>query len=211
MAKCEAELKGTKLRVHCLTARGAVGLPVSYLALSLLMVGVGLYYFNSEYLVGVVVFGFFSVFFSAMAVYRLYKTITAVQYAALRPAGTVDFAYIGFGKPGEETEQVKAKKETSINVLAGTFEYDLENCWMLVQIPSDIEVIGETALENLRVSEYPEYTVISLRHDFVPKGVAFGVALEVVPKKIGEYTITVVIYAKGIYKVRKKLTLKVVK
>ena len=208
IAKCEAELKGTKLRVQCLTARGAVGLPVSYLALSLLMVGLGLYYFNSEYLVGVVAFGLVSVFFSAMAIYRLYKTISAVEYAALRPARTVEFN-IEF-ESGKTEQQVKLGEVSELMVLVWTDEQAVENLGVYADFPLQFE-IEERVTRELCITNYLNFTAVVLETAFLPKNAKAGFRIYVTPKKVGENLIPVTVNAKGIYAIEKELILRVVK
>ena len=206
----ETELKGTELRVHCLTAKGAVGLPVAYLTLALFTIGIAIYFFELEIIEGTIVFGLFSGLCSGLTVQRLYKTISAVEYAALRPARTVDFE-IGFGMAEENTKQVKLNKPTELRIGVFTYEDNVENCVVYVTVPSEIEVSEKATHPDIIVSRNPDYTFVSRHTAFLPKGMGFGLLGYGTPKKIGEYVIKVGVCAKGIYEVKKELTLKVVK
>ena len=210
LGRYESELKGTEMRDYYLTARGAVGQPVIYLALALLSAGLGMYSFELEILEGVIAFGFFSGLCSAMAVNRLYKTVTAVEYAALRPARTVDFE-IGFDEIGEMTKKVKLKTGTEVTTLARSDEGDVENVVLQMRFPNEIELSLQTNVPHIIASPYPEYTIIGIYKQFVPRGIAFGLRGFATAKKTGKYIVDVKICGKGIHEVRKELTLEVVK
>ena len=210
IGRYETELKRTELRADYLTAKGAVGVPVSYLASALLAVGISIYFFHVESLEGIIFFGFLSAFFSAMAVYRLYKTISAVEYAALRPARTVEFN-IGFLPDLQVSKQVKGGEKSEIRIFATTSEDDAEECTMFVKIPSEIEVISIPRWPNARITEHPDHTTIWGYFGFRPKNTEFGILPDVVARKTGKYTIDVKLCAKGMYEVNKELTLEVIK
>lgn len=204
----EAELKGTELRVYCLTAKGAVALPVSFLALALFWAGIGLFFFNVEFLAGVIAFGIFSILCSALAVQRLYKTITAVEYAALRPAPSVDFE-LGFPPEYQSYKQVKVGEKTELMIYARP-EEDIEECTMFTNFPSEIEIVSHPKETEVIVTKHPTFTEISAPFGFCPKNTAVGLMSYVVARKIGKYAILVQIAGKGIHQYKKELTLEVI-
>lgn len=212
LGRYESELRGTELGVEYLTAKGAVGRPASYLVLALISVGIGLYFFNLESLEGVIVFGTISGLLSAMVVHRLYKTIAAVEYAALRPARTVEFK-VDVHPIGKKSMVIKHGKETELEVTASTDEADVENFVIYIGIPSELAVtemaVSEPLLHRYFIGE--EYTTLILERSFLPREINVVNIFPVLPKKIGEYSIYVRICGKGVYTYKKELKLKVVK
>jgi hypothetical protein len=208
--KYKNELESTKLRYQYLTAKGAVGVPVISLALGLLFAGVGIYafYIDDE---RVTLLAGLSVICSAFTLYRLYMTISAVEYGALRPERTVQFE-VTFGK--------KAKAVTmELNKEAWPFcffrpEADIENLYAVVRFPSELGVTEDMnpyrSDPKIVLTEYEEYTLIRYVHDFLPKGSAVGFSITAVPKKKGKYPVAVRICAKGIYEYDENLTVEVV-
>jgi len=208
LGRYEIELKGTELRVDCLRAKGAVRLPVTYLALALLTAGLGIYSFELESLGGVIFFGFISTLGSAMAIHRLYKTISAVEFAALRPAQTVEFN-IKF--EGNKTkQQVKLGETSTLFVSVWSDEQDVENLTTYSSFPSQFE-IPEVLERELNITNFPDATWVVLEVAFLPKGGKAGFRVPITPKKVGEYPIPVSIKARGIYESKKELIVKVVK
>ena len=208
LGRYESELKGTEMKDYYLTARGAVGQPVIYLALALLSVGLGIFSFELEVLEGVITFGFFSVLGSAMAILRLYKTISAVEYAALRPARTVSFN-IEF-REGTTRKELKRGKNGEFNLRAWTDEQDVENFSLWAQFPPELEIPVKSG-PNFDIIKYPEHTQVVIEQAFLPRTAMIGFRLTPAPKKTGKYSIPVKVHGKGIYEVQKELTIEVVK
>lgn len=204
----ETELRATELRFRCLTAKGAVGIPVSYLAFALLMVGFGLYCFNQESWYGVVAFGFLSSLFSALAVHRLYKTITAVEYAVLRPARSVDFI-VGFNPGYDLSKQVKIGEKVELWISIEP-EEDIEECMMFIDVPSEIEVTSISKEPDIVITKHQTVTTIGVSFGFRPKDKGCGYRDFVNARKIGKYMIFIWITGKGIHRYEKELTLEVV-
>ena len=191
----ETELKGTELRVDCLTAKGAVGTPVTYLTLALLTVGIAIYSFSLESLEGVVAFGFISSLCSAMAVRRLYKTITAVEYAALRKARTIEFNIYFEG--GGKSREVKLGKKTSLNILWGSEEETVEKVRAMFFIHPELKLVSTDAKSVLQSAtmDYPNYTAAEISCDIIHQDSFGGVSITILPSKTGKYEIPVVIKA----------------
>ena len=208
--KYEIELKGTELGVQYLTAKGAVGIPVQYLAIALTAAGVGIYSFYEDLWLVVPICGVISIVFSTFTVFSLYKTISAVEYAALRPARTVEFT-VGFIPSWETIKQIKLGEHSKLRIFAKAIEANIEDFMVYMEIPSEIKTGIESVSENVVISKYLNYTMARCYTKFLPKNRGAGITFDVVPKKTGEYTIPVKVYGKGIYEYKKELTLNVVK
>lgn len=200
----ESELKGTELRVDYLTAKGAVGIPISYLALALIATAVGIYFFQLDYLEGVIASGVISGLCTTMSVRQLYRTISAIEYAALRPARTVDFE-ITCGP-----DKIKLGKESELWINADTDEEDVENFSMNTLLPLELETPEVTA-PDLLVRHYPDCISLVYHVGFLPKNFTVGICAPITPKKVGVFPVSVFVYGKGIYSVKKELTVEVTK
>jgi hypothetical protein len=212
--KYKSELAGVELRSQYLTAKGAVGKPVLALIVALLSAGAGIHFFYEGLQDSVVGFGFLSALFSCVALYRLYKTVSAVEYAALRPARTVEFD-INYVEGGV-SKNITFGKETEITIGIGTEDVALEHADYYVFLPPKIQLkklLSKDTIAYLQPSDsmYPNYVMIEMTRDFVHKGVTEVVGFIVSAKEIGKYKIPVSICAKGIYEYETELTLNVVK
>lgn len=204
------EQKSLKLRTHFLTANGAVLRPVIILIIALISTGFGIHYFYEQDMPPTIAFTIVSALGHLLAIVNLYQTISAIEYAALRPARTVEFN-VSFGN-GKKITQLKRGKESVVDIFASTSEADVNNCVMYVTIPAQIKLVTtETESEAITVSKYPYHTVIVSKESFAPKNWKFGVSGKVVPNKIGRYTVDVSICAEGIYEYKEELILNVVK
>ena len=206
----EGELKGTKLGVRYLTAKGAVLRPLVTLVLALLSAGSGIHFYHEGYFNVAIVLGIFSGLFSAGSVFNLYKTIAAVEYAALRPARTIEFEIaIRDGETRERIEQIKFGEQVELWVSVVTEEADVENFVMFGRFPLEWEIVKRDP-ETI-ISTYRDYTIVMEQMPFLPKNIGAGFAIYVTPKKIGRYYILVRICGKGIYAVERLLAVEVVK
>ena len=208
--KYENELEGIELGVRYLTAEGAVRNPIIGLALALVAAGAGIHFFYEGSQQNVAFCGCASGILSALALLNLYKTISAVEYACLRPARTVEFD-VSFGISKEKTKTIKLGKKYKLGITAKTAEDNVEDFTLVTRIPAVMELSGEAAYEGLTITKHPEYTFVSLYKKFLPKEVGQGVRLCVIPKQAGQYKIPVIIYAKGIYECNKELVVDIVK
>jgi len=205
--KYEAEKKGTELRYQYLTARGAVGIPVVLLVLSLLFAVFGIYgfYIDSQ---GAISLGVLSALFSAVALYRLYKTISAVEYGALRPERTVEFV-VGFGEKYEKRISIELRKTTSAKLVVKP-ESEIENLFIQVDFPAELELGRKTNDPSITITEYEDVTVYGYTEVYIPKESGIGFSFSMTPKKKGEYTAKVSVCAKRIYEYHENLTIEVV-
>ncbi len=209
--------KSKKESLEYLTARGAVMKPIILLALALLASAIGILFLYSEYaeLESALLCGALSGGFSAVAIYRLYRTISAVEVAALRPARTIEFR-VDIGERGKTTHEIKLKQEAELKIAAGTTEEDLENVEISVFVPPEIEFRDlsykdEVATRQPRGTDFPNYMGVTRNIPYVHRGNFQVVAFRVIPKKVGTYEIPVQVFAKGVYEHQAWLTLRVVK
>jgi hypothetical protein len=203
------EQKLLKLRTYFLTAHGAVLRPVVILTLALIFACLGIYSFYEQDMGWTIGFAISSALTILTAIVNLYQTISIIEYAALRPARTIEFD-VSFGN-GKKITQLKRGKESVVRIFASTSEADVNNCVMYVTIPAQIEVATETKTEKITVSKHPNLSLIADMEGFCPKNWKFGLRGTVVPKKIGRYTVDVSICAEGIYEYKEELILNVVK
>jgi len=212
--KYESELAGTELRSKHLTAQSAVEIPVVTLILALLFAGCGIYHFYEGNEQWVAIFGILSAVFSLGAVHELYKTISAVEYTALRPARTVEFKihYI----EGGVSKKITVGKETEIAIGIVTKDIALEHAEYYVFLPPKIELkkvlsIGTIAYLQAKSSGYPDYLIITKTSDFVHKDTEEFVVFIISAEEAGKYKIPVAVCAKGIYEYDAELIMNVVK
>jgi hypothetical protein len=208
IAKYESELKATELGIKYLTAKGAVGIPVIALVLAMTTAVVGIQILSLEYVQWAMICSATSGTFSAVAVYRLYKTISAVELAALRPARSVEFV-IDFEPSSQEYIQFKLKEKSRLSIKAHSAEADVKNFVMYAHIPNEIKM--ETIKSHqTRGSYYEDHYVLYTERTFLPKKGSVMVGGFVTPTKIGESTILVRVCAEGISESKKTLTVNVI-
>jgi len=145
----------------------------------------------------------------------LYKTVSAVEHAALRPARTVKFEIeLLEVRTGKQISQMKLGKELYLMVQTVSYEEDVENLNTFVTFPSEIKITELEPSEKepgFDITIFKDYTVVYGETAFLPKGIADTIYLHVTPKKVGEFPISFQICGKGIYDYKTKLILRVVK
>jgi hypothetical protein len=196
-----------------LTASGAVLLPVTLLVISFgcCLIGIYLFYEGTQAEIYIPFFIGVSVAMSGSAIWSLYSTISAVEYAALRPARTVTFLVTY--KTGRMTEEIKVGKQSVLNVGANPDD-DVENFLLELNFPPETEVVN--APEYLAATlqpdwgPYPKYTKLSYEKSFARKKLFHGISFSVISHQIGNYKIPVRLSAKGITDFKAELTLNVV-
>jgi len=211
----KTELEGTELRADYLTAKGAVRNPIIKLVLALLTAGIGIHFWTIDELSLVIIFGFVSGGLSVAALYNLYKTVTAVEYAALRPARTIDFI-VEFSLP-KSKEKIKVNKASELKMVFGTIEAAVENLTMIAEFPSELEIPVEeeptagSTLECVTTSRFPEKTVILYERPFFPRNITTTMNFGILPKKVGQHIIEFCISGKGIREITEEFVVTVVK
>jgi hypothetical protein len=146
-------LEGSELRYQYLTAKGAVGIPVTLLLSALIaaIVGIAILYSDLQNSQNIAIgLGCGSALLSGLALFSLYNTISAVEYGALRPERTVEFD-VGFSKVGqrrpyEKTRELKIGEEALLGIHARTYEYDIENYFLEIRLPP--ELVTTEAIED---------------------------------------------------------------
>jgi len=214
LERYKAELEGAELKADYLTAKGAVRKPIIRLVLALLTAGIGIYFWTVDELSWVILFGLFSSGLSVIALYNLYKTISAVEYAALRPARTVDFD-IAFleGSRTTKTKKISLGKEEGLCICAITDDDDIENLRVLASFPPELEFVKQMDYPSpdVEVSCLAHCTTVMVKEEFLPKGIWTGSCNIFRPNKVGEYHIRVGVSGQGTYEVTRELTVRVVK
>lgn len=213
----ENELTGTELKYKYLTAKGAVLVPVVVLLVALVFSITGLYTFYKDLREWAIGLGAFSGLCSTVALYRLLKTVSAIEYGALRPERTVEFE-IGFVPEllGVETHPsntitMAVGVQATLSVGAKTSECDLENFEMTMFVPAEIKIVSKIVnAQNITKSDYKDMTVLSLYRNCVMENLGTALRFSVIPLKAGKYSISVKIGAKGIYSFQKELFILVV-
>lgn len=209
IGRYKTELEGTELKAGYLTAKGAVRNPIISLVLALLTAGIGVSFWIVDEMSWVIAFGFVSGGLSVAALYSLYKTVSAVEYAALRPARTVDF-HVSF-KDGKETKQMTLNEETDVEIMGYPLDDSVDNATMYVTFPKVFETTTGSETERVHIDMFPNYwcvTTIATPH--LPAYCIMGAGGSVRPVKTGEYRIPVDIHAKGVYPYSTYVTINVV-
>ena len=207
--------KDEKESLEFLSAKGAVRKPIISLAIALLaaILGIQFFYFeNLELALGsALVCGMLSALFSSIGVYRLYKTISAVEYAALRPAPTIDFNV--FFEGGGKSREVKLGKRTILKMFWGSEEETVEKVEATIFIHPELKFVSTNDKSSLQIppSTYPDYTAVESSYNVLHKETYDAVSITVSPSKTGEYKIPVSIKALGITEYQTHLIIYVVK
>jgi len=211
----ELEKENLEMRVTYLTAEGAVKNPIIGLIIALFASGAGVYFFYEGNEQAVIVSGIISGTIIALVLLRLYKTISAVEFSALRQARTIDFE-VCFAS-GEEIFEAKQGVKTKIEIGACP-EKTVDDFKMMVGLPEKIELIKiHTQPEKAHFGRqpvratFPTYMAIFFEIPTAHNNIFHAVSFTVFAKKTGEYRIPVVIFAKNTYQCQTWLTLKVSK
>lgn len=215
--KIQAEIKDYRAerwraRLLYLTSTGAVLLPITLLLVALALACAGIYFFyeGNELWVFQLIVG--SCVFIGSAVLALYRTILAVEYAALRPARTIEFEVCYATR--EKTAKVKVDKESKLSIGVGPKEEDVENAIIGIMIPPEITVAGSP--EDAFLTLQPEwhtfrgFMLMSVRRPLLFKDIFSGIPFTVVSYKVGTHRIFVEVRAKGVHPYNDELTLEVV-
>lgn len=216
IGKYRDELAGAKQRCQYLTAKGAVGYPSVALAIALLFVGLAIHYYyeavqlhTQELENRTLLFGALAVLSIVYAVYRLYKTVSAVEVAALRPYKTVEFQ-IGFGNGFETSAKVKVGKSADLVLSARTNEIDIDNFTIGARCPTGMQVNLDYKRPEFVTGQTPSYDSITYFASYIPKGFTMGFHIIFTPRSIETYTLVVRVMGKGICDTKKDLTIEVI-
>lgn len=204
-----------KESLEFLSAKGAVRKPIISLAIALSAAILGIQFFYSENmelaLGSALLCGALSAIFSSIAIYRLYKTLSAVEYAALRPAPTIDFDVYFEG--GGRSREVKRGKRTNLKILWGSEEENVEKVEATIMIHPELKLVSTNGRSGLQIppSDYPDYTAIQKSYDILHKETYDVILITVSPSKTGKYELPVSIKAMGISEYETRLIIHVVK
>jgi hypothetical protein len=211
----ETELDNLEIKVSFLTAKGAVRDPIItlFVGLAASLFGVYFYYENSFFYA--FASGVFAASLIGLGILFLYKTISIVEQAAIRPARTVEFI-VSCGKLRQKCYEIKAGKASELSISVGTDDEDVENISIGIFIPPEMKIVKLPRNPHIHVTlqeegfQYSNYTKIGMEQEFVQKGVSLGVTFSVLVEEIGTYQIPISVFGKGINIYRDVVTLNVV-
>jgi hypothetical protein len=193
-----------------LTAREAVVTPVIFLIIALSAACIGIYYFYE----GSDSFVLFSIglciFMSGEAIWSIYQTILAVEYAVLRPGKSVSFDI--FYDTREETRQIKLEKEANFSMCMSPMEQNVEEVAVYIFIPPEIEVkrsVFPTKVQGKGFT-HERYTLVYTFMENMLKNTYGTIEFSVIGHKVGKYAIPIMVRGKGILDYNAKLKLEVV-
>lgn len=172
----EAEKESLELKVRYLTAKGAVRNPIIGLVMALLASGAGIiFFYEGNQHAYIAICGSVSGLICSWALFNLYKTISAVEHSALRPARTIGFK-ICFDS-GEKIQEIKRGEETEISIGACA-EEQVEKFHMAIGLPTEIELKQFPTSERVTVSHqpkgavtFPGFTAVFLEVDIAHSGI----------------------------------------
>lgn len=181
-----------------LSAAGVVMIPVGTLISTLILTYVSIYcyYEGLENVVGFLTG--ISVVLCGGAIWSLCKTISAVEYAAMRPAPTITFDICYDSLQRSKTIKVGQEARFSIGVIP--LEENVENAAIRIFVPPEIQIKKcryphVVQPEGFRL---PGYTMSMFDKEFAVKNEYEGIEFGVLGKKPGIYEILVEVNAKGI-------------
>lgn len=207
----ETRIADLKTNLNYLSAKGAVGYPVSFFLLALVPSILGIYYHTSQnvgwYLV-------FAISFIILGLLSLGRTLRGVERAALRlpsPKFEVEF------KSGTTVEKFKAGEQKEMVFGLTNIGEDLaENVRLVILFPPDFEVIKKEGI-LVKKSSDPHYQGYGAVFDYLPPPacifvddtIIFNISLKM-PKRAGTYVIPVEVAARNMIKSEHKLTIEIV-
>jgi len=209
--KYKDELWNIEIRSSSLTAKRAVGATTFGLIIALAGACGGIYAYYLESWVAVYLLIFWASLFVGSTIFQLYRTIRAVEFAALRTARTIEF-HAEFESGGTEM-QIKLGDEAQIIVDAGTEEDNVENFCMIATFPLELQIIprGEIRKPGFEISRFKDHACVIIDQDFLPRRITVSFDIMIKPKKIGRYTVPIYFFGKGINEYASTLVIDVVK
>jgi len=200
----ERQIKGYKDEVKkaprwaYLSAAGVVIIPVGALISSLILTCIGIYcyYEGLENVVGFLTGT--SVVLCGGAIWSLCKTVSAVEYAVMRPAPSIEFGVCYESR--EKSQTIKVGQESTLSIGVAPLEQNVENVSVRIFVPPEIE-IKKCRYQHVVQPEgfrLPGYTMIIFDKEFAVKNEYEGIEFSVLGKKPGIYEILVEVNGKGI-------------
>jgi hypothetical protein len=204
----EAELKD---RLECLSVKGAVGYPLGGFLLGLICAACGIYILpgNASLLM------LASIIFIVFGLYRLAKSLLAVEQAALRPEEKLLPTFRFSFTSGSSVETFKAKEQKEIEFLIINYGKDIaEDIDLMIFFPPEFKLLKKPAydiVKQIPTARYPNYNAaefeIKILHVEISQP---GAVLVEMPEKTGSYKIPICIRARKIGKSDHQLTIKVI-
>lgn len=212
----ERQIKGYKDEVKkaprwaYLSAAGVVIIPVGTLISSLVLTCIGIYcyYEGLESVVGFLTG--ISVVLCGGAIWSLCKTVSAVEYAAMRPAPSIEFGVCY--ESWEQSQTIKVGQESTLSIGVAPLEQNVENVAGRIFVPPQIEVKECLYPHVLQPKGFrlPGYIMIMFEKEFAIKQEYQGVGFTILGKKLGVCAILVQVNAKGISQYETELVVNIV-
>lgn len=204
----EAELED---RLECLSAKGAVVYPLGGFMLGLACATYGIYTFPKNFGVFILT----SIISIAFGIYRLGKSLFAVEQAALRPEEELLPTFRVSFVSGASIERFKAKEQKEIEFLINNYGKDVaEDVNVMILFPPEFKLLkkrGYVRVEQLLGSRYPGYNAARFTTKVLHVDLSMLYkALVGMPEKTGFYIIPVCVRARKIGKSDHQLTIEVV-
>jgi hypothetical protein len=196
-----------------LTVKGAVRNTVIILILALITAVIGISSFETDIFGIVVLSGTISAVLSGYGIYRMYCTLCAVEYAALRALRSLEID--ATFEDRTKRKEIESGKEIRLSVGAGSEDDDIENFRLAVYVPEEIEirqVLTTSAYMTFQGEgwTYANHTLVALNLPFNSRGTFSAVSFKAIAKKKGKFKVPVVVVGKGIYEFDSELILEVV-
>jgi uncharacterized membrane protein (DUF106 family) len=193
-----------------LTARGAVLTPVIFLVITLSTACMGIYYFYEGldsfvwFLIGL------CILVSGEAIWSIYQTILAVEYAALRAGKSVSFDI--FYDTREVTQQIKLEKEANFSMCMSPMQQNVEDVAVYIFIPPEIEVKRSDFSTKVQGKGFTHegYTLVYIFMENMLNNTYITIGFSVIGHKVGKYAIPIAVKGKGILEYVAELNLQVI-
>jgi len=202
----ETELKN---RLGCLSAKGAVGYPFASFMVALLSASYNIYTSIVDLRILLLAIGAMS-----FGIYRLGKTLVAIERAALRPEEKFLPAFRVAFESGATIEKFKPSEEKAVPLLVYNYGKDAaENVEIMFFFPPQFGVLPQPSYSLVKqpsFTTYPEYnaTVFRVEVFHVDIFMLFSVSAKM-PDAVGRYEIPAIIRARRIGKSEHKLSIEI--
>lgn len=205
----EVRIDKLKTNLSYLSAKGAVGYPVSFFLIALTFSILGIYLHDAP---DVGVYLFFAICFIILGLLSLGRTLVGVERAALRlpsPKFEVEF------ESGATVEKLKAGEEKEIGfIIKNTGEELAENVRVDLLFSPDFNVIKKVSYSIFKqtTAPYSDYNAVIISPPecvYVDDEGTFRVSLKM-PERTGRYVIPIEINARNMRKSKHQLTIEIV-
>lgn len=206
----EAEEKKLKERSGYLSAKGAVGLPFSAFSIVLISNSIGLCIFP-QYVQYVILF---SIFWMALGICRVAKTLHAIEQAVLKPEERLLPKFRVAFKSGIRTEKINAGETKEVKFLIDNTDNRTFEAILMIVFPPQFKVLrGDymTIPQKDAFTSFPDYTAASFSEKVLYPNVVNPATVKLkAPTETKPYKITVIVQPKNADRFQDELTIEVV-